>query len=321
MISSAVAELHGSLKEGVYYTQALLGTPRPQNVTLIVDTASWITEVTCSGCKECGKHIDPHYDIARSETASWLSCGKGCPGNCHKDKCAFREKYLEGSALEGLWFRDVIRFDSDQRGGNIALQTTLGCAFKETGLFASQRQNGILGLAPGSDTKPTLMWHMTKKDRKSRAFVLCLRHGGGFLMFGKKHYEKMVPLEISPHGKYSIKVEGMRVNGRAVETRLGKAQLDSASTLTYFPLQADKLVRKAIEDHCKKRHCGQPPSSSSSDEASRNCWRGQGLNQFPVLSWQLHGAEVHWMPSQYLLRQDGQRPHAIHDTYFKDTFD
>ena len=31
-----------------------------------VDTGSWITEVTCSGCKVCGKHIDPHFDIART---------------------------------------------------------------------------------------------------------------------------------------------------------------------------------------------------------------------------------------------------------------
>ena len=67
------------------YTLVNLGC-RPQNVTLIaldlclsrtclnsrdpmweteVDTASWITEVTCSGCKVCGKHIDPHYDTAR----------------------------------------------------------------------------------------------------------------------------------------------------------------------------------------------------------------------------------------------------------------
>ena len=26
--------------------------------------------------------------------------------------------------------------------------------------------------------------------------------------------------------------------------------------------------------------------------------------------------KVHWMPSQYLLRQDGQRPHAIHDIQY-----
>eukprot|EP00435_Cladocopium_sp_Y103_P044063 s1542_g12.t1 len=311
MSSSTVAELHGSLKEGVYYTQAFLGSPRPQNVTLIVDTGSWITEVTCSGCKVCGKHVDPHYDIARSETASWLSCGKGCPGKCSKDKCTFREKYLEGSALEGLWLKDVIRFsDSQRRGGSHAVQTTVGCSFKETGLFASQQQNGILGLAPGSENRPTLMWHMTKKQdhrsRDGRAFILCLRDRGGFLMFGKKRSDKVVPLEVSPQGKYSIKVEGMKVNGKAVETRLGKAQLDSASTLTYLPALAEKLVRKAIEEHCKKNRCGQPPSSSG-DEASRSCWRGQGLQKFPVLAWQLQGVEVQWMPSQYLLRQDGFR--------------
>lgn len=71
-------------------------------------------------------------------------------------------------------------------------------------------------------------------------------------MFGKKRSDKVVPLEVSPQGKYSIKVEGMKVNGKTVETRLGKAQLDSASTLTYLPALAEKLVRKAIEEHYKR---------------------------------------------------------------------
>ena len=148
-----------------------------------MDTASWITEVTCLGCKVCGQHSDQHFDItrracedcegfaSRSRSASWVSCGSGCPGACRKEqlrrtssfiflkeKCSFKEKYLEGSALEGLWFRDEVRFDSEPG----AITATLGCSFKETGLFASQRQNGILGLAPGSEARPTLLWHIFK---------------------------------------------------------------------------------------------------------------------------------------------------------------
>ena len=47
-----------------------------------VDTASWITEVTCAGCKVCGKHINPHFDVARTHTlwkelrCSFLLCSK-----------------------------------------------------------------------------------------------------------------------------------------------------------------------------------------------------------------------------------------------------
>ena len=39
--------------------------------------------------------------LERSRSASSVSCGAGCPGACRKEKCSFKEKYLEGSALEG----------------------------------------------------------------------------------------------------------------------------------------------------------------------------------------------------------------------------
>ncbi|CAK9036147.1 unnamed protein product [Durusdinium trenchii] len=311
-----LAELRGSLEEGVYYTEVMVGSPRPQNASLIVDTASWITEMTCAGCKVCGKHINPQFDIARSRTASLLSCRSVCPGLCHKDKCTFKEKYLEGSSLEGLWFQDQLRFDPgspDGGGKGKGIFATFGCSFKETGLFASQRQNGILGLAPGSEAKPTLVYHIFKKaERNSHVFTLCLRRRGGYLTFGQKrsHGHAKVPLAISSHGKYSIQVQGMKVNGKTLQVRLGKAQLDSASTLTYLPPHAEKVLRRAIEEHCGPSHCGHPPSSGG-DEVSRSCWR-QGkkslsMHRFPVLSWILQGMEVQWMPSQYLLRHENNQ--------------
>ena len=52
-----------------------------------VDTASWITEVTCSGCKVCGQHSHQHFDITRSglQKNTWKAFWRGAaalPG-CH----------------------------------------------------------------------------------------------------------------------------------------------------------------------------------------------------------------------------------------------
>ncbi|CAE7764939.1 NLRC3 [Symbiodinium pilosum] len=346
--------LRGGFREGVYFAEVLLGSPRPQRASLIVDTASWVTELTCAGCSACGKHLDPPFNLSGSRTGEWIRCGASCPGKCDKDSCVFREKYLEGSSLEGRWFRDSLRFVS-WNGSSDPLTATLGCSLKESGLFSAQRQSGILGLAPGSAGKPTLIWQAFQKQGlrsriRKRAFSLSLGSEGGDLVIGEaatRAGRLWVPLLTSgSSGKYSIKVEALMLNGHSIASRLGKAQLDSASTFTYLPPEAgciyqstrrlepsyrisswatavdhksrrpeaERQLRKVLEDFCKDLRCihADPPTATG-DEASRHCWRVQGnagnfsTGRFPVLSWRLAGVEVSWPPSRYLIRYSGKR--------------
>ncbi|CAE7908189.1 Protein NLRC3 [Symbiodinium microadriaticum] len=312
------ARLHGSLREGVYFAEVLLGSPRPQRASLIVDTASWVTELTCTGCSACGKHLHPHFNLSGSATGDWIRCGPNCPGKCQKDQCSFQEKYLEGSSLQGRWFRDSLRFVS-ANGSTEPLTASVGCALKESGLFHAQQQNGILGLAPGSATKPTMIWQAFKKapgsKRRKRVFSLSLGGEGGELVIGADtaHVGHWVPLQISgSSGKYGVKVEALMFNGRSIPCR-GRAQLDSASTFTYLPKEAETQLRSALADFCKGQQCvpADPPAATG-DEARRHCWHVQGgadisTKRFPVLSWRLQGVEVPWPPSRYLVRYSGKR--------------
>eukprot|EP00439_Symbiodinium_sp_Y106_P033278 s2315_g3.t11 len=286
------ARLHGSLREGVYFTEVLLGSPRPQRASLIVDTASWVTR--------------------RQQYLAHVR-------KCQKDRCSFEEKYLEGSSLQGRWFRDSLRFVS-ANGSTEPLTASVGCALKESGLFHAQQQNGILGLAPGSATKPTMIWQAFKKARgaksRNRVFSLSLGGEGGELVIGADtaHVGQWVPLQISgSSGKYGVKVEALMFNGHSIPCR-GRAQLDSASTFTYLPKEAETQLRRALADFCKGQQCvpADPPAATG-DEASRHCWNVQGgtasisTKRFPVLSWRLQGLEVPWPPSRYLVRYSGKR--------------
>eukprot|EP00439_Symbiodinium_sp_Y106_P033256 s2315_g3.t9 len=308
------ARLHGSLREGVYFTEVLLGSPRPQRASLIVDTASWVTELTCTG--QMSEGLDwrlqfmPRYLVML--TSSFVA-------DVAEDRCSFEEKYLEGSSLQGRWFRDSLRFVS-ANGSTEPLTASVGCALKESGLFHAQQQNGILGLAPGSATKPTMIWQAFKKARgaksRNRVFSLSLGGEGGELVIGADtaHVGQWVPLQISgSSGKYGVKVEALMFNGHSIPCR-GRAQLDSASTFTYLPKEAETQLRRALADFCKGQQCvpADPPAATG-DEASRHCWNVQGgtasisTKRFPVLSWRLQGLEVPWPPSRYLVRYSGKR--------------
>eukprot|EP00439_Symbiodinium_sp_Y106_P033341 s2315_g3.t19 len=307
------ARLHGSLREGVYFTEVLLGSPRPQRASLIVDTASWVTrrQQQMSEGLDWRLQFMPRYLVML--TSSFVA-------DVAEDRCSFEEKYLEGSSLQGRWFRDSLRFVS-ANGSTEPLTASVGCALKaESGLFHAQQQNGILGLAPGSATKPTMIWQAFKKARgaksRNRVFSLSLGGEGGELVIGADtaHVGQWVPLQISgSSGKYGVKVEALMFNGHSIPCR-GRAQLDSASTFTYLPKEAETQLRRALADFCKGQQCvpADPPAATG-DEASRHCWNVQGgtasisTKRFPVLSWRLQGLEVPWPPSRYLVRYSGKR--------------
>mmetsp|Transcript_72948 Transcript_72948/g.169115 ORF Transcript_72948/g.169115 Transcript_72948/m.169115 type:complete len:162 (+) Transcript_72948:207-692(+) len=128
-----------------------------------------MSATSCRGCEGCGQHLNAALDLARSQTAVWEPCGPSCPGYCHTDRCLYRQRYLEGSGVDGRWFRDHVQLAEDTSGqgsseadhslrrSSFAFTALLGCSLSETGLFRRQKPNGILGLAPGSGLQPTLI--------------------------------------------------------------------------------------------------------------------------------------------------------------------
>jgi hypothetical protein len=72
---------------GTHYAELYLGIPT-QKASVIVDTGSHLTALPCSSCKDCGKHTDPLFDLAKSTTAKYVTCNQyvGCM-SCEEQKC------------------------------------------------------------------------------------------------------------------------------------------------------------------------------------------------------------------------------------------
>lgn len=82
----------------INYVDLYVGTP-PQKQTLIVDTGSTLTAFPCKKCqKDCGEHIDSHFDPEKSSTVQEVACKheSNLPYNCqscgnkwNKQSCNF----------------------------------------------------------------------------------------------------------------------------------------------------------------------------------------------------------------------------------------
>lgn len=150
------AFIYGDIyKYGYYFVDVLIGTPA-QVVSAIVDTGSSVVSFPCRPCPHCGNHIDPLFDIARSETADWVSC-RDCEGLgiCSDAKCVYSQGYVEGGSISGAWFRDVLRLRHRDTsiGPNVTVvasnnSSLLGCHSRETKMFVTQKADGIFGFGP-----------------------------------------------------------------------------------------------------------------------------------------------------------------------------
>ncbi len=72
--------------------------------------------------------------------------------------CEFTKDYAEGSSLEGIEVNDKFNFSKSNQGNwllgklnkgldsKITSRVNFGCTTKETGLFQSQKADGIIGI-------------------------------------------------------------------------------------------------------------------------------------------------------------------------------
>lgn len=110
----------------------------------------------CTGCKNCGSHTDEYFNPKRSSTNKVLSCGE-CRGGsrCSSGRCEFSQSYTEGSSWKAVQMQDVLWVGDDDPqtepaaslGKALATPFTFGCQFSETGLFRTQKADGIMGMS------------------------------------------------------------------------------------------------------------------------------------------------------------------------------
>ncbi|CAE8601259.1 unnamed protein product [Polarella glacialis] len=315
------ARIYGNVNAYAYYfTDILVGSPKPQLTSVIIDTGSHLLGFPCTGCEHCGNHLEPAIDMSLSTTARWLGCGGGCRGSCEEGKCAYSEGYSEGSHIRGHWFEDYVEL-GDSISKNPPVRVTMGCHTSENNLFYTQRANGIMGLAPSSyhhpsQSTPTILDELfqDKKSVDSSVFSICLAQWGGLLTVGGYN----TPHHLSREGagiqwtsmqasRYyfvfpaTLKVADMLV--AADKGEFGLSIIDTGTTLTYFPAIIYDTMVADLASYCLT-HAG----CGAVQAPSPNCWNLEGDQAGPGLFPPIRisfedGAGVDWPAKSYLTQR------------------
>lgn len=314
------AWLYGNLnKYAYYYANLFVGSPVPQRTSVIVDTGSHLIGFACKGCLHCGRHIDPAFDLSRSQTARWLNCTSAC-SDCVDGYCEYEALYSEGSSVSGRWFQDLMQFEGPADQKHPAVRAWLGCHRSEQELFYSQRADGIMGLAPSSSSLNrlgrghTILHDLFSGDDHVNAsvFSLCLSTWGGRLTIGG--YEPSyrgsssgpadsVEGDASPSGTiqwvamvpdqyYRVFPSGLMLGSMVVAAGVaafGQTIVDSGTTFSSFPGPVFHNLVNDLNTYCSLQGCGaeKEASHTKGEEPHSDCWRLhrmlRGPKDFPML--------------------------------------
>jgi hypothetical protein len=204
-----------------FYALVSLGTP-PQVMSVIADTGSSLTAVSCTSCPsgQCGNHQHPAYNPEASTTSVALPCSE-CSNSCSNGFCTYTVSYAEGSSIGGLLYTEQAYLTSDvsadaSRYSPFSMQHfRFGCQTHEGGLFMSQYADGIMGVGHSGSIINSL-WDEGKMDRKM--FSLCLTLDGGAMTTGhvdtKLHDggANWASLGLAAH--YEVRINNLVVGGQ-----------------------------------------------------------------------------------------------------------
>ena len=179
-------------------------------------------------CTNCGAHMNPRFDPARSSTINAIPCGAArCTGpsvGCSADHiCSYSQGYAEGSSLSGVLYTDHVYIgdeDGDPGGAAVHAAYTLpdfkfGVHRSEDGLFTTQLADGIMGLGTGELSIVPALWNGGMLD--AYVFSLCLSVHGGALTLGamdaRLHITPVAWAAMSSAGFYGVRVTGFQLAG------------------------------------------------------------------------------------------------------------
>lgn len=240
---------------GTHYSFVYVGTP-PQRQSVIIDTGSHHTAFPCTGCSQCGSHTDEYWEIKNSSTATVEKCNNA--------PCQVSQSYSEGSMWKGykvmdkLWVGGVNQ-TSVINGASYSVNFAFACQTFETGLFRTQLEEGIMGMAMAGSTLPSAL--KTQGITDTTMFALCYHVSGGLMTLGGVDQRIHSPNQVVQYSKlhningwYGIsildvafidrksgtrtQIPGIR-NPNNIRTRgphpMRRCIVDSGTTDSYFP--------------------------------------------------------------------------------------
>ncbi|KAG6973927.1 hypothetical protein JG688_00003307 [Phytophthora aleatoria] len=174
--------------------------------------------------------------------------------------------YMEGSMWQAVMVDELVwvggfSTPSDEMEGvlkTFGFRFPVGCQTKETGLFITQKENGIMGLGRH---RSTVMSYMLNAGRVTQnLFTLCFAGDGGELVFGEVDYSHhtsdvgYTPLLDDKSAYYPVHVKDIRMNGVSLGIDAGTINsgrgviVDSGTTDTFFDSKGSRTFMKAFRN-------------------------------------------------------------------------
>ncbi|KAL4456197.1 hypothetical protein ABPG74_014158 [Tetrahymena malaccensis] len=354
-------QLEGSTGETVYWVNLYIGSP-PQKQTAIIDTGSSLLAFPCSQCESnCGVHLNQQYNLTQSLTALKMGCDTNFDNyrcqSCSNQICNWGVSYMEGSSIGGFMAIDYIVFGDEiqdylnsKKSQNLTenenteylkyinhekVQIPFGCTTKETHLFKTQVPDGIIGLAPSSNSyhnPPNIIdriFSQHKDNDEQLVFSLCLNSlQGGYMSVGGYNHELHIPgskTKIIKYNKnssfYDVSVKEVRLEGAFITNNIPHPILDSGTTLVFGPRGFIDPMIDAINQKCKndqKYKCGN--AKDNSNRQTRWLYRKSDefptvedfFNSFPVFEFDFGDNVIEWGAHGYLyIDPDNNNPNLF----------
>ena len=302
---------------GYYYAEVWVGTP-PVRQTVIIDTGSTLTAFPCSGCENCGQHLDSYFDPLRSSTFKNLKCDQGVACSaCNNGLCEYHMAYAEGSSISGVLAEDYLDlFLSDE----LRVYGIFGCHRRETNLFKSQRVDGIMGLGQKRNQIASITDKLYENQKVHKdVFSLCLGKQDGLLQIGSYnsslHITDVKWTNFFDDTLYSVKLQEMTVDGEGVGLDPQDFSglyttgtiIDSGTSFLYLTERVYLKFIKKFKEFCKSiSHCkaqtvrvyGEPNRCVVFDSKFES---SDFFQSFPRVKFRFgDGVEVEWNAEYYL---------------------
>ena len=303
--------LKGNLESlGYYAVDVCVGTPPTQQFELIVDTGSGTTAFPCAGCSGCGHHLTgARYDASRSSSAEPLTCASSkCP-HCYSSRsseCKYSVSYTEGSSIGGHIVVDTFTF-YDAAGRRTPVPASFGCQTHETGMFKSQKADGITGFNLQTGRSATLFSELVAATGAPDAFSLCYANYVGALVMGgalpaaASHWN-WIPYS-SSGSSYKVDLHDLRIGGASVgasSSRYRATIVDSGTSFMYLPPDAYRPVRDKWRRECPWGACSSRVATGDYPDDFCYTMSAEEMGQFYTMT--LHfagGVTLTLAPTEY----------------------
>ena len=185
----------------------------------------------------------------------------------------------------------------------------IGCSVKEEGFLYAQKVDGIFGLANKEDSIINQLYKEGKINK--RIVSLCFSQNGGYLTLGNVyrdyHINSPVYFPITMKDVYSLNINSVYLNyEKKFESQNFPANIDSGTTLTYFPTNLSTFIVDSFKEKCNSTQCGK----YIKDNSYGHCFSFESIerlnkavdNLWPSINFIINGNyNFVWKPMNYMV--------------------